>query len=906
MKILRVKLHGYKGIYNGMNELKTLDIDLTGNVNKIIMIKGDNGSGKSTLFNALHMYPDSSSALMEENCYKELVYQEGRNIYYIRIDYPFNNGKRQTTKAYISRADINTPNNKVQLNTNGNVTSYCNKIEELFQIDKDFMSLSHLGVEDRGLVDKTPADRKRFISNMLSDLDIFKDIYKIATSKLSGQGERIRTISQTLDKLSNGKPLIELQNDIERECTNITNRKISILSRLDTIKSKIESCNDNENFEYMTNLNNSIMDKEALVKNHEHLLANIRKSMHILFIPDEKHIKSTISSCEFDINHSTNMINELDKSMYKFRVDKDVLLKKLSDKTERHKILSDGNEYDQCKYILEEINTKIGLLEPILDKLGIVNTNNFTTDMYIIALNALEECQTVFNTIQSLCEYSTLEKAVNMFTKDYNSMIDVSSIDNKFAKLSGELDETLKTLEDLVKKKESLNILNKRPKECKHDHCKFISEYVNINPVELDKLINEITIKSEKLTDAVNKCSDEMKEAVDINNILINIRRFSKLVKTNSKVLSKLKIKSSLYHETKFMNDLLSGYAFNEYDELYANMNRVNVIDEYNDLLAQKEVYTRKFKEYTDTIEEINSLSEEIAKLKVGIANINSSMTNCKEHIEEHRKKLDANNKLHAILIKYHDVMREKVDIEKELKLLKAEYDGLISANKELHDMIDEAKVLNVELLQVEDELKAKDAERQDVYHKMKLYEHYNQQLGELKNKYDKLELIKKASSVSTGIPVVYMSAYMSRILSKANMLLKYLFDGEFQLDNFIINEKEFNIPCIGGSLRHNDISTMSTSQKCMLSLVVSFAILSEVSPIYNIIKLDEIDGGLDNINRSSFVVTLYKLIDLLNAEQVFIISHNNEMNIDECDMILLRSAQTYNAQNVLYNYNDM
>jgi len=99
----------------------------------------------------------------------------------------------------------------------------------------------------------------------------------------------------------------------------------------------------------------------------------------------------------------------------------------------------------------------------------------------------------------------------------------------------------------------------------------------------------------------------------------------------------------------------LTDQVFNEYDELYANMNRANVIDEYNDLLNQKDVYTRKLKEYTDTVEEINSLSEEIAKLKVSIDNINNGMSNCKTAIEEHRKKLDANNKLHMILIKYQD-----------------------------------------------------------------------------------------------------------------------------------------------------------------------------------------------------------------------------------------------------------
>lgn len=145
----------------------------------------------------------------------------------------------------------------------------------------------------------------------------------------------------------------------------------------------------------------------------------------------------------------------------------------------------------------------------------------------------------------------------------------------------------------------------------------------------------------------------------------------------------------------------------------------------------------------------------------------------------------------------------------------------------------------------------------------------------------------------------------MNPTLNMANDLLKLIFDGEFVLSKYIINEDEFRIPCIGDGLPHDDISSMSTSQVCMISMIISFVILFQSSSRYNIPELDEIDAGLDTINRLNFITLLNKLMDIFNVEQSIVISHNNEINIDQCDIIQLKmhNQDMINAGNVIFKY---
>ena len=144
----------------------------------------------------------------------------------------------------------------------------------------------------------------------------------------------------------------------------------------------------------------------------------------------------------------------------------------------------------------------------------------------------------------------------------------------------------------------------------------------------------------------------------------------------------------------------------------------------------------------------------------------------------------------------------------------------------------------------------------------------------------------------------------MNKILSTANQLLALLFNGTFVLQNFIVNETEFRIPIIGEGLLHDDISSMSSAQKALISMIISFSILQQSSTKYNIITLDEIDGPLDNINRFAFINLLDNLMSILHCEQAFIVSHNNELDTSMCDIISLKNDSNESVNgNIIWTF---
>ena len=85
--------------------------------------------------------------------------------------------------------------------------------------------------------------------------------------------------------------------------------------------------------------------------------------------------------------------------------------------------------------------------------------------------------------------------------------------------------------------------------------------------------------------------------------------------------------------------------------------------------------------------------------------------------------------------------------------------------------------------------------------------------------------------------------------------------------------------------------------------MALSFAISTGASSKYNILLLDEIDSGLDEKNRSAFMVMLDRQMEKLQAEQVFMISHNvSGMAEIPVDTIRLDDSLPINrSQNVIY-----
>jgi DNA repair exonuclease SbcCD ATPase subunit len=148
----------------------------------------------------------------------------------------------------------------------------------------------------------------------------------------------------------------------------------------------------------------------------------------------------------------------------------------------------------------------------------------------------------------------------------------------------------------------------------------------------------------------------------------------------------------------------------------------------------------------------------------------------------------------------------------------------------------------------------------------------------------------------------------MGKTISMANDLLALLFDGKFELLPYVINETEFRIPCVNkeSSVHHDDISSCSSAERAMISMMISFSLLHHSSTVYNILRLDEIDGALDQNNRANFLIVLDKFMKELGVENCIMISHSSEMDMSNADIIQLTPVDNNKPNgNIIFTYND-
>ena len=96
----------------------------------------------------------------------------------------------------------------------------------------------------------------------------------------------------------------------------------------------------------------------------------------------------------------------------------------------------------------------------------------------------------------------------------------------------------------------------------------------------------------------------------------------------------------------------------------------------------------------------------------------------------------------------------------------------------------------------------------------------------------------------------------------------------------------------------------MSSSQIACISMILSFALLYQSASNLNVLKLDEIDGALDSQNRRNFILMLEEMLTTLHCDQCIIISHNDELNLENCDVIVLRQSHIEPIQgNIIWKY---
>ena len=92
-----------------------------------------------------------------------------------------------------------------------------------------------------------------------------------------------------------------------------------------------------------------------------------------------------------------------------------------------------------------------------------------------------------------------------------------------------------------------------------------------------------------------------------------------------------------------------------------------------------------------------------------------------------------------------------------------------------------------------------------------------------------------------------------------------------------------------------------------MISMILGFALLKQGSSKYNILRLDEIDHGLDQDNRALFISVVRSIMADMGVESCIMVSHATESVLDDTDVILLNPLDNVQPKgNVIFKYDDM
>lgn len=875
MILKRLKLVNYGGIYNGLG-LNEIEIDFTKCQHRIILIKGDNGSGKSTIEGALKPLPDDNTSFIpNKDAMKEIEYIDEitGTVYSIRFVHECK-GNSRTTKGYISKFSNGFLS---ELNPSGNITSCKEVIYEELQLDPNYITLSQLSSNKRGIADLKPAERKRYVNAILSTTDVYNDMHKTLSKKASAYKGMMQSIVAKLDTIGNVTQLeqsiktleerITTAEEMIEQHTEVMNKELGMLHSIDP-DSKIA-----DKIEYLTNT------LAEYTKKRDEVDKELRK-LHQLY-PNV----ITLTVTESMINDMNNLLITLSNKITSIRSKIGVILEsrqcdadELQAKTAKLKSINSAGSLAEVKKVKASLNQRKYDIEQRWQ--DIVSLGNLTSDDFLYIYKSLVEMLSIMADTKTIIPQQ-------------NISLEYNKTSNAIKVIDEEIEDIINDRNRMIAAEDKLSILEQRPTECTIDRCPFIADALRA------RQIIDSARKHSKTLKQLNAEKDALQEyllCIDNNKQLINLYRGNQTVlrylnfglDDYDKCISTLRING---------NQILA--------TLKGMLNYANDLEEYKKILKSISDIDSKFNSLSSQEDFINMITSDIDKLQKQINSDNATIDQYNLELDKLNEEYKQTEQRIQLFVQLFEKRGSIQQLNEAIKILQEEIDMNKANIDKVQKINSDIEKLRVNISELKQQLSPLREQRDSLRYKLNISMEYNKELNEYQAMYEKIDTLKYYCSPTTGIQLLFVQMYLSKIMDNANRILCGLFGGVFALLPLVITDTEFKIPvAVNGGLNHDDITSMSSAQVALISMIISIALLSQTSTKLNIIVGDEIDAPFDSENRREFITILYQLMSLVKASQCVLISHNSEIPMSECDVILLKcDNDVITDGNVIWSY---
>lgn len=892
------RLTGYVGIMDGLG-LDTIEIPFYKCINDICLIVGKNGSGKSTILSSLSPMPDNSAMYcMNRNAEKEggLILPDGTEYHFLISSAVDGKGGRKPTKAFIQK-------NGVELNSNGNISSYKEIVEAEFDMDPNFMSLTMLASDNRGLADKKPAERKKYVAYNIDKLDTYNNMNKVLSKKSSIFRSHINSITSKINSIGDPESAKINLAAMESRITGLESYIAESQMELAKCQSMINSLDrDGKIQETYTAIANSV---DAINNELDRLVGNINRELDRMHIKDEASVDIEIDQCRKAMDSTRISMEDAKMKISNLISESEDISRSIELKRQRYDALSVETDYDSFMEQLSKYEKIVSDQEAILKQVGLYGVE-VSKEEYIMIFEKMKWFRDVSFTIMD-CDDEVLRLAVQYARSNmYKSDLEMAS--NKLSEAESDATIFRASIEEYKQLLPSVEILKNRPSECSIDTCPFIAKALQDAARMPEKHIEEIGSKLDRTEKHIEELDANVKTLEFVGVILYQINGVLDDAQASKPLIQKFAQSNIFLNREEYLRRLENHNQFNEVADCASYIQMANSIDGYNtnksilsDLYAQKKILDSKVSIMEEIAQDISVLRSKLSDAEKQITENNNSIAFNSGLLRELEDRLSKLQAISESLVGMKEKAAEKADLKRQFLDIK-------QSIADIKEYLDKSNMIRSNIDKSVAELNPIKKDRDQLNYAIMRAQEYEEELRMYQEKFNTIEVLKKYCSPSSGIQTLYMSMYMNKTMTMANELLQYMFEGYLELMPYVINSDEFRIPVKhGNGMISDDISSCSTAQICMISMVITIALSLQSSQVFDVFRFDEIDGGLDTSNRSYFFDTIHRMIRELGIQQIVMISHAIESNMRGVDLIKLaipkNSDIDYSGANIIYDY---
>ena len=902
MRITYFRLKGYVNILQGMG-LDEIVIPFDKLKNRIVLIQGANGTGKSTILNTLAPNIDSSDSFrtdiyIDDNLIehrieypgeKEIHYMDDSDgsIYRVFIQSLVNESKTtRTTKAYISK-------NGVEFNPNGNVSSFKEMRDELFEINSTYLSISAITSENRGLVDMIPSERRKYLSSFIGSLDTFNNINKILSKKTSEIKGQINSLGNKIYSLGNGE---SLEISLKKKSSDLESMKrdrdtmIKNLASAETLMSSVDPDHSIQILYESISEDLSVLKSKINTNNND-----LRSLYNQIGLTENDNFSKLLDETNTNISDQKMLLSQDTDSLKHLMT----LSQSMSDEIERNKAQLASIESSDFKtnveYAVNDLKDLIASYETVLSKDIISLLNKVSLDEMVELRDNLDKFLELIKTAEGMYDQSIFEKCIKNILLDN---IDPNSVYRDLLKRKSNIEDKIKDskleLSNLENDNKKIMMLSNRPDSCKDDTCPFIKDLVDIGKKyeiqSVDTCIESVQKSIQDDLETLANIESEMDDLSKIFYVSATVKEAISVLRSKSGLINKLEPIRKVMDNKWLYEKLRDRYLFMEFSKVTDIIEAESIYEDYKKSKDKLVSLEADLKVYRANRSMVDSLTNSITQLEEKMNHNSEEIERLNKHIVFLNDLLNNLNAKSTTLSAILDKINAKKSLDEKMLELKSKFSTIKDNIRLVKEKADSVNSIKNSLVSIDKMIDETEREVSELKFSVASLYNYNKEITAYKQNYERMLFIKNACSPGSGTSIQseYVKMYMNDIISTCNGLLSYMFNGSIKLQLPVIGDKDFSIPFIGPfGMVVPDVSCGSTAQKCMIGLAFSCASLLRSSTKYNIPRLDEIDGGLDTENRYGFITALNFLLDTMNTSQCIMISHNNEFDTQSVSKII-------------------